>query len=587
MAEDDAPDKAEDDDGAAASGAGRPNAAILYSPSNYVAQGEIKGRHAAGEAFLKAFALYSGVERFYAYSRTRQDAEAFAKQTAGALGESRPCVHIRQDRIERAAEPGTLFRPDPLIAQQTWQRRHGDQRGFSICGVTHTTSSEGAMEGLPQLLTAPAQSWDAVICTSDAVRAMVVRQIEAQAAYLESRFGVKAELACQLPVIPLGVHCDDFAPTPKRRAAGQLLRQRLGIAEDEVVGLFLGRLSFHAKANPFPMYRAMQAAAERGGKRLHLIQAGWFSNDWIEAAFKEGAAALAPDVACHFLDGSDAALRIAVWQAADLFLSFSDNIQETFGLTPLEAMAAGLPVVVSDWDGYRQTVRPGIDGLTVPTWQPAAGYGAGLARSFAADAINYDHYIGYASQSVAVEIEPAAEAVTRLVEDSELRRKMGEAGRTRARERFDWRVIVAAYQELWAELAERRARDGEVAPLGPGETAAQPTRGDPFHLFAGYPSQTLGAETLVTLAAGDPDAALAQLDSLRMASFGGELRLPAAGRQALLARLADGGATLGELTGDLTAEQGERTAAMIAWLAKYGVVALSNADAGDGPDAEG
>ena len=149
------------------------------------------------------------------------------------------------------------------------------------------------MEGLAQLLSAPLQSWDAVICTSEAVRAMVERQIEAQAAYLQARFGVRAELACRLPVIPLGVHCDDFAPNAGRRAAGQALRQRLGIAGGEIAGLFLGRLSFHAKANPFPMYRAMQAAAERSGRRLHLIQAGWFSNDWIESAFTEAAAVLA------------------------------------------------------------------------------------------------------------------------------------------------------------------------------------------------------------------------------------------------------------------------------------------------------
>ena len=40
-------------------------------------------------------------------------------------------------------------------------------------------------------------------------------------------------------------------------------------------------------------------------------------------------------------------------------------MQETFGLTPLEAMAAGLPCVVSDWNGYRDTVRLFLEG--VPT----------------------------------------------------------------------------------------------------------------------------------------------------------------------------------------------------------------------------
>ena len=33
-----------------------------------------------------------------------------------------------------------------------------------------------------------------------------------------------------------------------------------------------------------------------------------------------------------------------------MFVSLSDNIQETFGLTPIEGMASGLPLIVSDAD---------------------------------------------------------------------------------------------------------------------------------------------------------------------------------------------------------------------------------------------
>ena len=34
-------------------------------------------------------------------------------------------------------------------------------------------------------------------------------------------------------------------------------------------------------------------------------------------------------------------------------------------------MAAGVPVVVSDWDGYRYTVNDGVEGFRVPTLSPA------------------------------------------------------------------------------------------------------------------------------------------------------------------------------------------------------------------------
>jgi hypothetical protein len=54
-----------------------------------------------------------------------------------------------------------------------------------------------------------------------------------------------------------------------------------------------------------------------------------------------------------------------------MFLFPIDNVQETFGLAPIEAMAAGLPVIVSDWDGMKDTVTPDV-GIRIPTEVPHA-----------------------------------------------------------------------------------------------------------------------------------------------------------------------------------------------------------------------
>ena len=59
--------------------------------------------------------------------------------------------------------------------------------------------------------------------------------------------------------------------------------------------------------------------------------------------------------------------RFQVWHAADLVVSLVDNIQETFGLVIVEAMASGLPVVATDWNGYRDLVVDGETGFLVPT----------------------------------------------------------------------------------------------------------------------------------------------------------------------------------------------------------------------------
>ena len=100
--------------------------------------------------------------------------------------------------------------------------------------------------------------------------------------------------------------------------------------------LFMGRLNFMDKAHPLPMYLGLEEAARRTNKRVHLVQAGWFGQEEIEKQFKNGAKTFCPSVNAKFVDGRKPEVRITIWYAADIFISLSDNIQETIGLTPIE-----------------------------------------------------------------------------------------------------------------------------------------------------------------------------------------------------------------------------------------------------------
>jgi phosphatidyl-myo-inositol alpha-mannosyltransferase len=90
--------------------------------------------------------------------------------------------------------------------------------------------------------------------------------------------------------------------------------------------------------------------------------------------------------------------------------------RESFGIVLVEAMAAGLPVVASDIPGYREVVRYEVEGLLVPASDPGR----------------------------------LAAAVSRILDRPELGRKLGEAGRIRAR-RYSWdqvaREVESAYEE--------------------------------------------------------------------------------------------------------------------------------------------
>jgi glycosyltransferase involved in cell wall biosynthesis len=539
------------------------NAAIHYIPAGYETKGpKLMGRMAAGEGFLDAWLRHAGVERFYCYAAERKAAEHFA-----ALAQERGAAAVEWvpwAAPAGLAKAGALYLPDPGLHTHAWRRRAGDQRAYSLTGITHTTASAGAMDMIAELPLAPVQDWDAVICTSRAVKAMVDGLLDEQQAYLAERLGAQRFARPQLPVIPLGVDCTRFATDPATRAAQ---RAALGIAAEDIAVLFVGRLSFHAKAHPQPMYLALERAARETGKRLHLIQAGWFANDFIEGAFRDGAKSFCPSVTAHFLDGRKPDLRFAVWQAADIFTSLSDNIQESFGLTPIEAMAAGLPSVVSDWDGYRDTIEHGAHGFRVPTLAPPAGQGADLADAHAGEIDTYDRYCGYASQFVAVDVAAAAEAYRTLIEDAEMRHRMGAAARAKAAAAFDWRHVVARYQALWAELAERRHSATESAPARGGNH--WPARPDPFSAFASYPSDAISP--LHRLSIGDFPADLATLTAHPLFAFARHrLRLDICA--AILRAVQQGETDLATIAAALGDDDRRHLPRQAVWLAKLGAI---------------
>lgn len=524
-------------------------AVILFEPDGYVMDlPRLMGRQAAGYGFLRAYLASVPDGRPYCLTPSEKSAGIFAALVRQLNPAATP-VWIRPGHTGEMARVGTLYLPGPDLGSYAFRRLRAGLCAWSLVGVTHTTASHTAMDAITGLLSTPVMPWDALICTSTAVAGTLKALLEAEIEYLRWRFGGSLRLTLpQLPVIPLGVHCGDFVFLPEERAAA---RQALGIGDDEVVALFVGRLSFHAKAHPHAMYAGLQAAAERTGKKITLLQCGWFANESIERAFRDGAAHFCAGVKALFSDGKDADSRHRSWAAADIFISLSDNIQETFGLTPVEAMAAGLPVVVTDWDGYKETVRHGVDGFRIPTWMPPPNLGEGLAQAHEAGVENYDFYCGLTCQTVSVDVQALADRLDDLVSNPTLRQQMGAAGRARARQVFDWTVVFRQYQALWGHLGEiRRAALNDPALLALVQAAPKsaPSRMDPFRSFGHYPTQTIQPTTLVVPVDGADAARYQQLARHGLFSYAGKMVPAPEVAERLFAGLADGPLTAEILT---------------------------------------
>ena len=557
------------------------NAAILFEPDGYLLSGpKLMGRQAAGNAFLRAAIAGRGLRPMVAYTPHRRSAEVFGKMVQ-AQDPNATTEWIPADRVDALAQVGTLYLPGPGLNEAARLRLRGGCAAYSLVGVTHTTASHGAMDSITGLLSAPVMPWDALICTSSSVVSTVKVLLEAETEALRWRFGNSLQFTLpQFPVIPLGVHCDDFNFTPDERKAA---RVALGIGADDVVALFVGRLSFHAKAHPHAMYAGLQAAAQRSSKSVTLIQCGWFANEAIEKSFSAGAVLACPAVKSLFTDGKEPVIRRQSWAAADIFISLSDNIQETFGLTPIEAMAAGLPVVVSDWDGYKDTVRDGVDGFRIPTWMPPPNLGDGFARMHEAGVENYDFYCGLTCQTVSVDAQVLSERLASLIANPALRRSLGEAGRARAREVFDWKVIYQQYLRLYADLGGLR-QSAAGQPEWQARIAAAPkcapSRLDPFLSFGHYATAMIQPTSVVRAAAGGSRLAYEALAANGLFSYAKKILPMAQLVEQILALLGKDSLEIKTLAQRLGTDTGQMILT-IAVLAKMDMVSLVGEAAAD------
>lgn len=512
--------------------------AIYLNPEAFDTKGKaLMGRQSAGESFLRGYLRHSRAERFAFWNVANRKEPELTEALAELAPLNRPVTWIARGDRFGLSRAGNVHLPQPNIARESWHRNTvGQRRAYGVSGITHTTASLDIMDSIADLLTAPVEPWDTLICTSTAVRASVETELEAVRLDLEERLGATRVATPSLATIPLGINTEDFSTSAEQRKAW---RERLDIPEDAVVVLYMGRFNAAVKMNPIPMAIALEKAAQRTKKTVCWVQAGWAVSESAEKTYHEECQAFCPSVLYRTVDGREAGTRFSIWSVADAFISLSDNIQETFGLTPLEAMAAGLPCVVSDWDGYRDTLRHGVDGFRIATFAPASGSGRDLAYRHANQWISYDLYVGAASQIIAVAVEDAAQALLDLIESPDLRRRMGQSAQARARSLFDWAAVIPQYEDLWDDMARRR-KAAPPLPALPRNIAPHPRRLDPFHLFGAYATEWISPTTLLILTPGRGAADVKALMQTKLATFGGFVGPSEAEALEIVERLSDG-----------------------------------------------
>lgn len=423
-------------------------------------KGLVTGYNVAAADLVKSFFKYSEAERITCLYEPRKLHEELLQEMMEKAGRE-------PGKIQMISEYDLLFHgvkvlPEINILHSVKEDaipllsiRENMKADIPVTFTLHGIAEQHLiMDFFYPMLLLPFKPYDAVICTSEAVRKtleqMFCRMEDMVNRTLIPKKPVKRQI--RLEKVPLGVDISHFRPLDKKEC-----RKRLGFAEDEVILLWFGRFSGIYKADLYPLLQVFRKLlVHNKEKSLKLVLAGSQDpgEDYVGKIYSE-ARHMGIEKYVKVLFHHEIEDRAVLYSACDIFTSPADNIQETFGLTPIEAMACGVPQVVSDWDGYRDTVADHETGFLIKTmWTDCMG---DIARMDCLPSNGnhrrmLQHYLQV--RSTVIDGTEYFDRLQELISNTGMRNAFSEASRKRAEMHFSLKNTVVKTEEVWRDLHE-------------------------------------------------------------------------------------------------------------------------------------
>jgi D-inositol-3-phosphate glycosyltransferase len=368
----------------------------------------------------------------------------------------------------------------PSFALASYARKTWSSSIFPITCMQYGFSFPAVLSHfVTEILLPETYPCDSIISTTHVAKESTISIVSRLRGQLEGRFHAPLSTEFQVNVVPHGVPTELFQPRNQSQT-----RSILELAHDEVIILYVGRIDPRSKADMTPMLLGLKAVANKhSDKKLRLLLAGPLLDNYLPAlqtAISELGLINHVTIRTNIPKG----LVPLYYSAADIFVSLSDTIQENFGLTPVEAMASGLPVIVSDWGGYRETVVHGQTGFKVPTrWSRCDDDICDLAPF-------YDWKVSHMSmaQSIAADVGEFTHYLELLVADRGARESMGAAAHQHVLNNFKWDSVARRLWDMWSDLATL-APNSQIV-----QTACVNSRPSYFNDFGNFASHPIDGD---------------------------------------------------------------------------------------------
>ncbi|MDP6932908.1 MAG: glycosyltransferase family 4 protein [Myxococcota bacterium] len=435
--------------------------ATIANPGTFATSGVLVGRKVANAGFLRALLRFGSFEELCLFTGEQREVAPLMELLEGLPGAKDKRLSIRNLlELPQALQQGDLsvihhHAHVGAMLDTIWLRDRHACRPTPITGQIHSISYPSMLTEYARAVLIGPGTGDAVFCSSSAGQDALRRCLESVAEPLG-----RPVPSWQLPIVPLG--CDI-----ERLGAGDgpSWRKSQGLPQDAFIVLCMARFSEHDKMDLFPLVRSFarvrQAVRDSSDedRPLHLVLAGARQGTETPRMLELWAQFCGVGEHVHLVVDFPEDDKPNLLAAADVFVSPCDNPQETFGISVVEAMAAGLPLLVSDFDGYRDTATDDV-AIRIPTrWI------GDLSALSELGPILYQRPLHlFLGQSIEVDQDALVKGMLDLYHNEELRRNLGRAAAVKAATEYGWRHVIRRYEGVWSDLLEQPWTAPEVRP---------------------------------------------------------------------------------------------------------------------------